>query len=54
MSDLAAALRVDPSTVTRTMQRMEAGGLAKRGAGSRRRARRRRSAPPRGPAVARA
>ncbi len=28
MSDLAAALRVDPSTVTRTLQRMEAAGLA--------------------------
>ena len=31
MSDLAAALRVDPSTVTRTLQRMEAAGLARRG-----------------------
>ena len=30
MSDLAAALRVDPSTVTRTLQRMEAAGLAAR------------------------
>lgn len=30
MSDLAAALRVDPSTVTRTLQRMEAAGLAQR------------------------
>jgi DNA-binding MarR family transcriptional regulator len=30
MSDLAAALRVDPSTVTRTMHRMEAAGLARR------------------------
>jgi DNA-binding MarR family transcriptional regulator len=30
MSDLAAALRVDPSTITRTLQRMEAAGLAKR------------------------
>jgi DNA-binding MarR family transcriptional regulator len=30
MSDLAAELRVDPSTVTRTLQRMEAAGLAKR------------------------
>lgn len=30
MSDLAAALRVDPSTVTRTLQRMEAAGLARR------------------------
>ncbi len=30
MSDLAAALRVDPSTVTRTLQRMEAAGLATR------------------------
>jgi MarR family transcriptional regulator, organic hydroperoxide resistance regulator len=28
MSELAAALRVDPSTVTRTLQRMEAAGLA--------------------------
>ena len=40
MSDLAAALRVDPSTVTRTLQRMEAAGLARRAAGRRRRARR--------------
>jgi len=32
MSELAAALRVDPSTVTRTMQRMEAAGLARRAA----------------------
>jgi|HigsolmetaAR201D_1030396.scaffolds.fasta_scaffold09567_3 DNA-binding MarR family transcriptional regulator len=32
MSDLAAELRVDPSTVTRTMHRMEAAGLAKRAA----------------------
>ena len=31
MSDLAAELRVDPSTVTRTLQRMEAAGLARRG-----------------------
>ena len=30
MSELAAALRVDPSTVTRTLQRMEAAGLAER------------------------
>jgi DNA-binding MarR family transcriptional regulator len=30
MSDLAAHLRVDPSTVTRTLQRMEAADLAKR------------------------
>jgi DNA-binding MarR family transcriptional regulator len=30
MSDLAAALRVDPSTVTRTLQRMEGVGLAQR------------------------
>jgi DNA-binding MarR family transcriptional regulator len=30
MSELAAALRVDPSTVTRTMHRMEAAGLARR------------------------
>jgi DNA-binding MarR family transcriptional regulator len=30
MSDVAAALRVDPSTVTRTLQRMEAAGLATR------------------------
>jgi DNA-binding MarR family transcriptional regulator len=30
MSDLAAELRVDPSTVTRTLQRMEAAGLAER------------------------
>ena len=30
MSDLAIALRVDPSTVTRTLQRMEASGLARR------------------------
>ena len=30
MSDLAIALRVDPSTVTRTLQRMEAAGLARR------------------------
>ena len=30
MSDLAARLRVDPSTVTRTLQRMEAAGLAQR------------------------
>lgn len=30
MSDLAAALRVDPSTITRAVQRMEAAGLAKR------------------------
>ncbi len=28
MSDLASALKVDPSTVTRTLQRMEADGLA--------------------------
>jgi len=32
MSELAAALRVDPSTVTRTMNRMEAAGLARRAA----------------------
>lgn len=32
MSDLAAALRVDPSTITRTMHRMEAAGLARRAA----------------------
>ena len=32
MSELAAALRVDPSTVTRTMHRMEAAGLARRAA----------------------
>jgi DNA-binding MarR family transcriptional regulator len=31
MSELAAALRVDPSTVTRTLQRMEAAGVARRG-----------------------
>ena len=30
MTDLAAELGVDPSTVTRTLQRMEAAGLAKR------------------------
>jgi DNA-binding MarR family transcriptional regulator len=30
MSDLATELRVDPSTVTRTLQRMEAAGLARR------------------------
>jgi DNA-binding MarR family transcriptional regulator len=30
MSELATALRVDPSTVTRTLQRMEAAGLAER------------------------
>lgn len=30
MSDLAAVLRVDPSTVTRTLQRMEAARLAER------------------------
>ena len=30
MSDLAVQLRVDPSTVTRTLQRMEAAGLARR------------------------
>jgi DNA-binding MarR family transcriptional regulator len=30
MSELAMALKVDPSTVTRTLQRMEAAGLAKR------------------------
>lgn len=30
MSDLAGALRVDPSTVTRTIQRMEALGLVER------------------------
>jgi DNA-binding MarR family transcriptional regulator len=30
MSELAVALRVDPSTVTRTLQRMEAAGLAQR------------------------
>jgi DNA-binding MarR family transcriptional regulator len=30
MSDLAAALHVDPSTITRTMHRMEAAGLARR------------------------
>ena len=30
MSDIAAALKVDPSTVTRTLQRMEAVGLAVR------------------------
>ena len=30
MSDLAVALRVDPSTVTRTLQRMEAADLAVR------------------------
>ena len=28
MNELASALRVDPSTVTRTMQRMEVAGLA--------------------------
>ena len=32
MSDLATALHVDPSTVTRTMHRMEAAGLARRAA----------------------
>ncbi len=32
MSDLAVALHVDPSTVTRTMHRMEAAGLARRAA----------------------
>jgi len=32
MSELATALRVDPSTVTRTMHRMEAAGLARRAA----------------------
>lgn len=30
MSDIAAALKVDPSTVTRTLQRMEAVSLAER------------------------
>ncbi|MGI9052210.1 MAG: MarR family winged helix-turn-helix transcriptional regulator [Ilumatobacteraceae bacterium] len=30
MNELAAALRVDPSTVTRTLQRMELAGLAER------------------------
>jgi DNA-binding MarR family transcriptional regulator len=30
MSELAAALHVDPSTITRTMHRMEAAGLAQR------------------------
>ncbi|MET0144649.1 MAG: MarR family transcriptional regulator [Ilumatobacteraceae bacterium] len=30
MSDLATALHVDPSTITRAVQRMEAGGLARR------------------------
>lgn len=30
MNDLAAALRVDPSTVTRAIQRMEADGLVER------------------------
>src|SRR5262245_21075604 len=30
MSELAVALRVDPSTVTRTLQRMEAADLARR------------------------
>ena len=30
MNDLAAALRVDPSTVTRAIQRMEAEGLVRR------------------------
>ena len=30
MGDLAAALRVDPSTITRTIQRMEADGLVVR------------------------
>ncbi len=30
MSELAVALRVDPSTVTRALQRMEAAGLAER------------------------
>jgi DNA-binding MarR family transcriptional regulator len=30
MSELASALRVDPSTVTRMLQRMEAAGLAQR------------------------
>ena len=30
MNDLAAALRVDPSTVTRAIQRMEADGLVRR------------------------
>jgi DNA-binding MarR family transcriptional regulator len=34
MSDLAAALHVDPSAVTRTLQRMEAAGLATRSAGN--------------------
>jgi len=32
MSELASALHVDPSTVTRTMHRMEAAGLARRAA----------------------
>jgi DNA-binding MarR family transcriptional regulator len=32
MSELALALRVDPSTVTRTMHRMETAGLARRAA----------------------
>jgi DNA-binding MarR family transcriptional regulator len=32
MSDLALALHVDPSTVTRTMHRMETAGLARRAA----------------------
>ena len=47
MNDLAAALRVDPSTVTRAIQRMEADGLVRRVAGRRRRARHRRQPPPR-------
>ena len=34
MSELAAALHVDPSAVTRTLQRMEAAGLATRSAGN--------------------
>lgn len=34
MSDLAASLRVDPSTMTRTLQRMEAAGLAWRSPGT--------------------
>jgi len=35
MSDLATALHLDPSTVTRTMHRMEAAGLARRAGAAR-------------------
>ena len=53
MSDLAAELGVDPSTVTRTLQRMEAAGLAKRVPDDRRRPRRQGPADRRGAPAAR-